>query len=566
MILQNKAYAGEQLVYRAYYKNKIVWDHGDYANGVASGVLDGSAMPKPVDPTPIQLHTEATIDGTGKAHTMELISIQAHAKAVMAAEGNPSAAQTIRTIGMAGGELHAVGAPSAYSQVFSAAHGKGVIDCLAAPSAVGITFGTGVSDARLTAILCPTVAEFLNLLVSAGATIAGSATPQPQTPEQIIGRTEAELTAICATVAMPVHKVTFMCNGTELYSTKVVDGNACPDPVEAGEIGTPYQEMTAQYTFEHSGWTRTEGGDADADALTNITEDTVIYAAFKKSVRYYTISYYDDDGTYLTSESLAYGSIPSYAPTKDGYAFDDWYPDATPVTGDAQYYAAWVEKISFASADWATIAELSESGKASRHFAVGDEKAINYSYSTGSVITVVIAGFDHDDLADGSGKAGITCVLKEVTSPSSVWYGSTVAKLYANSTLHSHLNNTVFGYLPSELQGVIKTVNKKCDGQLERGYSPKIADVPAKLWALSETEIDGQTTTNMRSALGKEYEYTPVMKTVIPQNGWGFYTRSINRTESNSKAVYYYRSGSTVREGYSDAITTSRLLWFGFCV
>lgn len=66
---------------------------------------------------------------------------------------------------------------------------------------------------------------------------------------------------------------------------------------------------------------------------------------------------------------------------------------------------------SFEKASWSDIAALSESGSADKYFSVGDEKTI--SLTTGEQVTLVILGFDHDDLT-GGGKAGMTIGMKNL--------------------------------------------------------------------------------------------------------------------------------------------------------
>ena len=136
--------------------------------------------------------------------------------------------------------------------------------------------------------------------------------------------------------------VTFM-NGNEvIYTRPVYIGDDCPDPVTQGRIETPTKESTAQYDYTHNGWASVDGGTANSNVLKNIQADTVVYSAYKESVRYYTITYFDEDGTtVLHTEQLAYGDIPSYAPTKEGAAFDKWTPTIAAVTGNASYTASW---------------------------------------------------------------------------------------------------------------------------------------------------------------------------------------------------------------------------------
>lgn len=505
MILQNRAYVGKQYVYRAYHKNKIIWDHGDYVNGVAAGVLDGSAMPKPVDPTPIQLHAEATAPGSGIPHTMELLSIMAHTDAVMEAEGNANAAQTIRISGKAEADLHAVGAPSTYSQVFAAAQAECELSAQAAPSAAGISYGVGIADASIIASLCPTVAEFLQLLVAAGATIDGSSVPLAQEPEKITASTAAELATICAPVAMPVHTVTFMCNGVELFKTKVVEGYDCNDPVTAGDVETPTKEMTAQYTFEFAGWSLTEYGEVDENALSNITRDTVVYAAFTKSIRYYDIKFYDG-GTLLKTLSFAYGETPSYTAVKAGYISEGWTPEPVPVTEETHYTAVWKQVSAFANASWDDIAKVAESGHAADFFAVGDIKTIEFN-NNGETYSVqfFIADFNHDTTEDG-GTAGITLMSYYVLTGSTVGQTSdhNIRKYtgWRDSSLRSTLNSKTLTFLPEDLVPHIKSVRKLSSAANNPGALETTID---KLFIPSITEY-GKTQRYTCAGQGTKYQ------------------------------------------------------------
>ena len=164
-----------------------------------------------------------------------------------------------------------------------------------------------------------------------------------------------------------VHFVTFLSDdGTlELYKRPVADGDDCADPVARGLMPAPTKESTVQYNYTYSGWSLTGGGSANSNALKAVTEDKAVYAAYSSAVRKYTITYYDSDGTtVLKTESLAYGSTPSYVPEKSGASFSGWNPAVAPVTGNASYTAQWQEKITFAGGSWADIAAISESGKA----------------------------------------------------------------------------------------------------------------------------------------------------------------------------------------------------------
>lgn len=150
-----------------------------------------------------------------------------------------------------------------------------------------------------------------------------------------------------------VKYVTFMYGETELIKYPVISGDTCRDPVANGFIPTPTKESTAQYNYTFYGWGASDGGAADANILKNITEDKTVYAIFTATARLYTITWLDEDGTELPGQKQwAYGTIPSYTPTKEGVAFDKWTPTPTAVTGDASYTASW--KTALASGTFTT--------------------------------------------------------------------------------------------------------------------------------------------------------------------------------------------------------------------
>ena len=192
----------------------------------------------------------------------------------------------------------------------------------------------------------------------------------------------------------------------ELYSKPTIDGDDCVNVVSKGLLAKPTKASTEQYNYTYSGWSMTPGGAADANALVNITEDRILYASFTSAVRSYTITYKDSDGTALKTESLPYGATPYYIPEKDGYSFDGWEPEITIVTGDAEYYAQWGEPQEYLLANytWDQIVEFAESGQASK-FNIGDTTTITLWDKD---ITVRLIGTNFDDLADGTGKAGMT--------------------------------------------------------------------------------------------------------------------------------------------------------------
>lgn len=220
----------------------------------------------------------------------------------------------------------------------------------------------------------------------------------------------------------------------------------------------------------------------------------------------------------------------------------------------------------FVKLSWAEIAEISEAGNAMDYFAVGDEKTIELS--TGEQITLVILGFNHDDLSDGSGKAGITIGMKNLLKKNyRMNAGGTNTGGWEGSEMRTSTMATLFSQLPPDLQSVIKQVNKKAT---QGNKSSMMITSSDKLFLFSEVEIDGTTSAPYKNE-GTQYEYWKTVK-----DG----TVAADRILSNSSGTRYlywlrspYIDGSYYFQSIDAAgnISHSRVgytygVCFNFCV
>lgn len=242
-------------------------------------------------------------------------------------------------------------------------------------------------------------------------------------------------------------------------------------------------------------------------------------------------------------------------------------------------------KPTFADSDWATIAKLSENGQAQTFFSVGDEKTI--SLTTGEQITLVILGFDHDDLTSG-GKAGMTIGMKNLLATTYRMNATgTSAGGWDESEMRTSTMATLLSQLPSDLQGVIKQVNKKATAGNESTTITTSAD---KLWLLamseifSATSIENSSTSTIANyadaynAEGTQYKY---YKNLIGDNNGGTTANSllIKKLSNGSGSAYdwWLRSPFVSRSVLFCCIsstgaanrysaTTTYGVSFGFCV
>lgn len=360
--------------------------------------------------------------------------------------------------------------------------------------------------------------------------------------------------------------VTFI-GGEEDFCMPVITGDTCRDPVSYGYMSTPTKEETDAETYAHSGWSDTDGGSASDSALTNVTEDKTVYAAFNSSPRYYTITYYDTDGIkVLKTISLAYGSTPEeYIPDKDGYGFGGWQPEVATVTGDASYYAQWVEVLTFANASWEKINELAESGESANYFSIGDKKTITHT-SNGTTYTteIEIVGFDVDYLADDTGKAGITIATYNAVHAMTPTTSAVNTVTWKSSTQCRRYTDTIYDGLPSELQAVIKEV-KKTSVYIDSTYGRSSVDTTDKIFLLGMEEVglyeDDRLPDDVKYSLS-----TLVKKGRSTRNGVsGLYPQTwFLRDSSRSKKHAMVTANGTLNVDAAGGSTG--FLVFGFCI
>lgn len=222
---------------------------------------------------------------------------------------------------------------------------------------------------------------------------------------------------------------------------------------------------------------------------------------------------------------------------------------------------------SFGKASWSDIAALSESGSADKYFSVGDEKTI--SLTTGEQVTLVILGFDHDNLT-GGGKAGMSIGMKNLLATKYRMNATATNEGgWDESEMRTSTMATLLSQFPSDLQSVIKQVNKKATAG---GASTSITTSADKLWLFAEVEIDGTTSAGYADE-GEQYEYWKTVKdgTVADDrkkylsNGSGsayfWWLRSPNVSSSNYFR-YIHSTGNVYYTNANNAYGVS----FGFCV
>ena len=205
-------------------------------------------------------------------------------------------------------------------------------------------------------------------------------------------------------------------------------------------------------------------------------------------------------------------------------------------------------------------------GSVHQKVSVGDQVTLSLD---GTDYAFDIIGFNHDTLTDSmaygeetaTGKAGMTLQMHDLFATKYSMNGSAgTTGGWKNSSMRSRLEKLFLGWLPSDLQSVIKAVNKQTSVGSKR---PTIETVSDKLFLLSEVEIFGSTDLSFAGE-GSQYAWYKAGNTRV-KNVKGSAGAWWDRSPSSGNSAYFCCvSGSG--NFYSDKASDSHGVSFGFCV
>lgn len=125
------------------------------------------------------------------------------------------------------------------------------------------------------------------------------------------------------------------------------------------------------------------------------------------------------------------------------------------------------------------------------------ENTKDLALSDGAVVPVTIAGFRHDDKADGSGVAGISFVARTSVGTQAL-NASGEAAAWEQTTLRSWLNQSFMGELPEELAGAIVPVGKVTNNPGGAGSGQSVTS--ETVWIPSCSELSGDVAAQTTNA------------------------------------------------------------------
>ena len=188
----------------------------------------------------------------------------------------------------------------------------------------------------------------------------------------------------------------------------------------------------------------------------------------------------------------------------------------------------------FADNDWAKIIEVCQAGLVPTTWKVGDQKAMTIN---GTSYPIDIIGIQHDDYADGSGKAPFTFQLHNLyLTRYKMENTNTNINGWKNCVMRKTNLPAMLKLMPSEVKTAIKEVNKKSSAGNKSSTINTTAD---KLFLLSEIEVKG-TATYSKNGEGTRYQYyanggSTIKQTTATQYWW---TRSPYKSSVNHFCLF----------------------------
>lgn len=214
-------------------------------------------------------------------------------------------------------------------------------------------------------------------------------------------------------------------------------------------------------------------------------------------------------------------------------------------------------KANFADNTWAQIIDACHKNQVPDTWLVGNSKAMLID---GTEYQIDIIGKNHDDYADGSGKAPLTFQLHDC-------YGELKSMNSSNTNnggwtscamRQTHLP-AILSQMPTEVQSGIREVNKLTSAGNQSATINTTAD---KLFLLSEIEIFGSVSLS-KSGEGTQYDYYKAGNSKVKKfSGNAYYWWERSPYDSDSTSFCFVNSNGTASGNNAG---DARGVPFGFC-
>lgn len=154
--------------------------------------------------------------------------------------------------------------------------------------------------------------------------------------------------------------------------------------------------------------------------------------------------------------------------------------------------------------------------------------------TNGKTMEYHIIGINHDNVADGSGKAGITFETSTSINSYQMNATNTNAGGWEKSELRTKMNwGEIWNLMPSDFQSKVKTVTKLTNNIGDGKTNVDVSSTSDKLFLLSDAEIWSRKSYGVNQMEGYQYEFYAGKGVTDTNwsgasNGWGHRTRTPN--------------------------------------
>jgi hypothetical protein len=390
---------------------------------------------------------------------------------------------------------------------------------------------------------------------------------------EIITRRDMYLAKIAGqSVSIPEHPVT----REEMYLAKLAGQNVdVPHPVTRNEM---FLAKLCGMDYTLVPITRAEmmmakAAGMEVPAIEPITREEFLWRDIADKeppappVVKFTITY--TVGSQSTSETINEGdsiTIAAAPTAPEGYEFTGWTYNGTTYlptavitpTGDMTFVAAF-EEIPSVDDPWAAVFKAERDGTYKEKYKIGD--TIPLDLGSEGIVNMQIAAFDADNLADGSGKAKITWISKELLKTEhrmnparaggsgNYTEGTGAIGGWKKCEMRTYLNDTIKPLMPANVQTAIKAVHKTHPAYNSAGSSfTQTTDDEVWLPSYNEMFASSSSTNQPRYEIvfpDAESRQKIVVGETRPNNWW-------LRSPYSSSNFYYVNSSGNYYDYYAD--------------
>lgn len=220
---------------------------------------------------------------------------------------------------------------------------------------------------------------------------------------------------------------------------------------------------------------------------------------------------------------------------------------------------------------WEEIIQIFDAGLGDKYFNIGDTKNILFDADldgdgANDSVTMALVAMNHDDRADGLGKAGGTFLAVSSTISYHMHGTNSAAVSWNETDMRVWLRNVVMPAMPFVLQNHIADVTKVYDDHKTAGLNT----VTDSLWLASACEIGINNSGISESGQGTLYEHFNTAG--VDFNGSSstpWWTRSGKHTASGRDHGYFVAAQENRHDIGSDTAlypTDTAYVAFGFCI